>query len=120
MRVLAVSRMFSSTAKISTAADRTCAIDTKYDPLKQHSHRLIVSYTKKTRAKQAADHIDPTAMIQTRHSPGVSAGDGTDRHTFLAASPLIALLRSTRAIGDMDFAYSKSFSSDFPTGERCL
>jgi hypothetical protein len=50
--------------RIISAADRTCVVDTEYDPLKQHSHKLHVSNTKKTGARQAADHmIDPTNTL---------------------------------------------------------
>ena len=52
--------------RIISAADRTCVVDPEYDPLNQHSHKLLVSNTEKTGAKQAADHmIDPTASLQT-------------------------------------------------------
>ena len=51
--------------RIISAADRTCVMDTGYDPLKQHSHKSLVSNTKETGAKQAADHmIDPTAILR--------------------------------------------------------
>ena len=47
--------------RIISAPDRTCVVDTEYDPLKQHSDKLHVSNTKKTGARQAADHmINPT------------------------------------------------------------
>ena len=107
-----------------SAADFTCIVDTEYDPLKEHSHKVLASVQLPIPKKQGRDRLPVTRLIRKmrytgNHSLEISSGAGADRHTSVADAPFIALLRSTRAAGDIDSTYSMSFSSDFPAGDTC-
>jgi hypothetical protein len=85
-----------------------------------HRHRVRSAETAQSQTpcfqhqkKQGWDRLPITwSTRQIRytgsHSPGINSDAGADRHTLVADVPLIALLRSTRAVGDIDSAYSPS------------